>query len=589
MESTHYDRNQQCHPVHGWISSNINRQLNRAYSNITKESSEPSPAIEESSENTLINLRSGAIQVNSTNSLGIDEASLDIITDAQLPGNVMVLIQVVECMGCPYETLANALPPSQALNLTFNTKYTYRVRIEFNNMTVCRETLNLYEHGQYVFNIQSNGSAVPTNGSLDTGIKCTLITRRSSNNIYIPLIVGGVIVLVLFIACIVAQRVKLTEKLLKMKERIFNRVPSQQSQSSYDLQQTHVTSAIVGSSAISPHITNHHHETTTATIDSVENHKSIPPLKTTNVTVSRSKRLLSLDAFRGVALVSMIFVNYGGGGYSQFDHVPWHGITFADFVFPWFVWIMGVSITFSLKSSLDNNVRKRILLWKVLLRVIKLFLLGFILNTRFKVFLSEVRILGILQRFAVVYGITATIEVLCARKHMFSSSTDHLSTVGTTTTAKTTTNSSKRLLNIFRDIIHFPLQWLTIIGLTTLWMLIIYLVPFGDCPAGYLGPGYIDRKIFSEKHIYGNPTCRLVYGCSQAFDPENLLVMYQRDLDRLIRLIAWGIVTTAIGIGLTAGTLDSGPMPLNKNLWTLSFSLFTGLYILRHFFHISSK
>jgi predicted acyltransferase len=52
--------------------------------------------------------------------------------------------------------------------------------------------------------------------------------------------------------------------------------------------------------------------------------------------------------------------------------------------------------------------------------------------------------------------------------------------------------------------------------------------------------------------------------------------MYQSDLDRLIRLFAWGIFSTAIGVGLTSGTFDSGPMPLNKNLWTLSFSFFTG-------------
>jgi hypothetical protein len=52
--------------------------------------------------------------------------------------------------------------------------------------------------------------------------------------------------------------------------------------------------------------------------------------------------------------------------------------------------------------------------------------------------------------------------------------------------------------------------------------------------------------------------------------------MYQSDLDRLIRLFAWSIFTTAIGVGLTSGTFDGGLMPLNKNLWTLSFSFFTG-------------
>lgn len=52
--------------------------------------------------------------------------------------------------------------------------------------------------------------------------------------------------------------------------------------------------------------------------------------------------------------------------------------------------------------------------------------------------------------------------------------------------------------------------------------------------------------------------------------------MYQSDIDRLARLIIWSIVTMAIGVGLTSGTLDGGPMPLNKNIWTLSFTFFTG-------------
>ena len=53
-------------------------------------------------------------------------------------------------------------------------------------------------------------------------------------------------------------------------------------------------------------------------------------------------------------------------------------------------------------------------------------------------------------------------------------------------------------------------------------------------------------------------------------------VLYDNHIDRLIRLFIWSIVTVSIGIGLTSGKLNDGPMPLNKNIWTLSFSLFTG-------------
>jgi hypothetical protein len=66
--------------------------------------------------------------------------------------------------------------------------------------------------------------------------------------------------------------------------------------------------------------------------------------------------------------------------------------------------------------------------------------------------------------------------------------------------------------------------------------------------------------------------------------------MYQTDVDRLVRLFTWSILSTAIGVGLTAGTLNGGPMPLNKNLWTLSFSFFTGktMFLKTLFKHVYS-
>ena len=51
---------------------------------------------------------------------------------------------------------------------------------------------------------------------------------------------------------------------------------------------------------------------------------------------------VSLDTFRGLAITVMIFVNYGGGSYYFFNHSIWNGLTVADLVFPWFMWIMGV-------------------------------------------------------------------------------------------------------------------------------------------------------------------------------------------------------------------------------------------------------
>lgn len=62
-------------------------------------------------------------------------------------------------------------------------------------------------------------------------------------------------------------------------------------------------------------------------------------------------RLRSLDTFRGFSLCLMIFVNFGGGGYWFFDHAAWNGLTVADLVFPWFIWMMGVSMALSFAAQ----------------------------------------------------------------------------------------------------------------------------------------------------------------------------------------------------------------------------------------------
>lgn len=67
------------------------------------------------------------------------------------------------------------------------------------------------------------------------------------------------------------------------------------------------------------------------------------------------KRLKSLDIFRGIAIVLMIFVNSGGGHYWWIEHAVWNGLHFADLVFPWFLFIMGVCIPLSIKSQITRE------------------------------------------------------------------------------------------------------------------------------------------------------------------------------------------------------------------------------------------
>ena len=64
-----------------------------------------------------------------------------------------------------------------------------------------------------------------------------------------------------------------------------------------------------------------------------------------------SSRVLSLDTFRGFALCVMMLANFGGGRYSYLDHSRWNGLTVADLLFPWFVFMSGVSAALSHASE----------------------------------------------------------------------------------------------------------------------------------------------------------------------------------------------------------------------------------------------
>lgn len=117
------------------------------------------------------------------------------------------------------------------------------------------------------------------------------------------------------------------------------------------------------------------------------------------------------------------------------------------------------------------------------------------------------------------------------------------------------------------------------------------MVRFPNCTGG--STGYIDRLILTEKHLYQWGTARSTYD-SIPFDPEGvfgllltflqvflglqcgeILMVHTEWKSRCKRWLIWSVVTGLIGGGLSGFTQDDGIIPLNKNMWSLSFVLVT--------------
>jgi len=125
-------------------------------------------------------------------------------------------------------------------------------------------------------------------------------------------------------------------------------------------------------------------------------------------------RLLSIDVFRGLTIAFMIIVNTPGSWnhvYAPLRHAKWHGVTPTDLVFPFFIFIMGVSMAFSLGKAQTGN--RSAVLMKILRRTALIFLIGFLLNwfPFYNEYITDVRFFGVLQRIALSYGLAAVLIV----------------------------------------------------------------------------------------------------------------------------------------------------------------------------------
>ena len=118
------------------------------------------------------------------------------------------------------------------------------------------------------------------------------------------------------------------------------------------------------------------------------------------------KRLLSLDAFRGFTVAAMILVNYPGSWsdiYDPLQHAEWNGLTPTDLIFPFFLFIVGVSIAFSYTKLLNSATPLKSVYYKLIFRSIKIFSVGLLLNLIPEFDFANLRYAGVLQRIAIVF------------------------------------------------------------------------------------------------------------------------------------------------------------------------------------------
>ncbi|CAF3898060.1 unnamed protein product, partial [Rotaria sp. Silwood1] len=157
----------------------------------------------------------------------------------------------------------------------------------------------------------------------------------------------------------------------------------------------------------------------------------------------------------------------------------WNGLTLADLVFPWFAWMMGVSIVLSQRSLRSKNIPKRNIFLKIYRRTIILFVLGLSGQSDLPT-LRNLRIFGVLQRLATCYFFTAILVLVFEKKD------DERDT----TRLPIGDNIEQPLrIELFKSVFQYWIQWLFVILIIIAWILITFLLPVPNCPTGYLGPG----------------------------------------------------------------------------------------------------
>ncbi|QEC52770.1 putative acyltransferase [Anseongella ginsenosidimutans] len=265
----------------------------------------------------------------------------------------------------------------------------------------------------------------------------------------------------------------------------------------------------------------------------------------TPTTPAKGERLISLDAFRGFTIAAMIIVNDPGGShhdaYPPLRHADWNGITPTDFIFPFFIFIVGVSIVLSYSPQQARGVPRGKMVGKILKRSAIIFALGVFLNLFPDFNFAEVRLPGVLQRIALAFLACALLFLYTGRRTQ---------------------------------------AWLSA-GILVVYWLLMTLVPV---------PGYGESLLEPGKNLAAWMDSLLIPGTlyQGTWDPEGILSTFPAIATGITGMLAGHLLISGrtreqkiiwlFFAGLIAyalGNIWNWFFPINKNLWTSSYVLYT--------------
>ena len=259
-----------------------------------------------------------------------------------------------------------------------------------------------------------------------------------------------------------------------------------------------------------------------------------------------NERILSLDILRGLTIILMIIVNDPGSWdhvYAPLLHADWNGVTPTDYIFPTFIFIVGVSIVLSLTKQSEKGLTRRQLVLKVLLRSLKIYLVGLFLWLWPSFDFEQIRWVGVLPRIACVFMVCALIFLYTKRKTQL----------------------------IIASVI-LVLYWLVMKYLPVPGIGMPDLSEPGKNWANYLDqnylPGYLWKKTWDPEGILSSSTAIVtgIIGMIAGF----VLVSKKTLKDKLLKLFLMAATL------LILGDFSQYLMPLNKSIWSTSFTLMMG-------------